>query len=88
MSRVTWHAALVHAEEYDALDTLAAKLEGLKALDVSALPQSGDRDSVLPTAAGADDPVLPPPIAGTTVTAHYDQCGRGSWWRGRVRGGR
>jgi hypothetical protein len=50
-------------DDYDALDTLASKLEELKALDVSDLPQSW-----------ANDPVPPPaPSAPTIATAGDDK---------------
>jgi hypothetical protein len=50
-------------DDYDALDTLASKLEELKALDVSGLPQSW-----------ANDPVPPPaPSAPTTATSGDDK---------------
>jgi formyltetrahydrofolate synthetase len=64
-------AELSDAGEFDALEALAAKLEELKALDVSALPQSWANDPVLapapPTTSaeegeddGANDPVYVP----------------------------
>jgi hypothetical protein len=67
------HASLVQAvtaecdncldnDEFDALDTLAAKLEELQALDVSALPQSW-----------ANDPVRPPAPPAPTVTAEEEE---------------
>jgi hypothetical protein len=60
-------------DDFDALDTLAAKLEELQALDVSTLPQSWANDPVQPPAPpspeegqddGTNDPVYVPP--GTT----------------------
>jgi hypothetical protein len=85
------HAALVHKmtvlcerllenEDLDALDTVAAKLEELKALDVSALPQSWANDPVQPPTAPstsaeegedecANDPVYVPPNAGEITLA-------------------
>jgi hypothetical protein len=65
-------AELVDASEFDALDALATKLEELRALDVSGLPQSWANDPVQPPAPpatveaeddGANDPVYVPPGA-------------------------
>jgi hypothetical protein len=69
--------ALADAGEYDALDALAAKLEELQALDVSALPQPWANDPVQPPAPpaptttaeereddGSNDPVYVPPAPG------------------------
>jgi hypothetical protein len=70
--------ALADTGEFDALDTLATKLEELKALDVSALPQSWANDPMQPPAPhasgstakvgeeddGANDPVFVPPAPG------------------------
>jgi hypothetical protein len=52
-------AELARAGEYDALDTLAAKLEELKALDTSVLPHPRANDRVQP-------PAPPAPAAATT----------------------
>jgi formyltetrahydrofolate synthetase len=65
-------AELADAGEFDALDNLVTKLEELKVLDVSALPQSRANDPVQPSAPpanmeeeddGANDPVYVPPGA-------------------------
>jgi cell fate (sporulation/competence/biofilm development) regulator YlbF (YheA/YmcA/DUF963 family) len=68
---------LADAREFDALDSLATKLEQLRALDVSALPHSCANDPVQPPAPppttaeegeddGANDPVYVLPAAGTS----------------------
>jgi Skp family chaperone for outer membrane proteins len=64
-------AELADAGEYDALDTLAAKLEELQALDVSALPQSWVQPPAPPAHVERedDDPVYVPPATDETTVA-------------------
>jgi hypothetical protein len=59
--------ALADSKDYDALETLASKLEELKALDVSTLPQ-----------AWANDPVLPPVPAVPAATASLSAIATGT----------
>jgi hypothetical protein len=77
-------AELADAGEFDALVVLAAKLEELKALDVSTLAHTGDNDPMQPPATaaansspacdeddGAHDPVyVPPDTDKTTLLEH------------------
>jgi hypothetical protein len=75
-------AELADAGEFDALVVLAAKLEELKALDISSLAHTGDNDPVQPPATAAanstaaceeddsaHDPVYVPPDTETSISA-------------------